>query len=83
MLHFHSLFGAPIFSVFFRDGETTIKIKYALLKGGHIGDGEENRAVFRGKRHDSKILISKNVNPREILLSLRRLLIWAEMTPSF
>ena len=41
-----------------RDGETTIKIKFALLRGVGLGGREENRpknAVFRGKRHDNKI----------------------------
>ena len=41
-----------------RDGETTIKIKYAFLRGGnwgHRGKSSKN-AVSLGKRHDNLIL---------------------------
>ena len=52
----------------FRDSGTTIKIKFALLRGGGPGGqrGKSSKnAVFRGKRHDNKILkvkflLSKN-----------------------
>ena len=43
-----------------RDGETTIKIKFAFLRGWAL-DSERNivpNAVFRGKCHDNKILNS-------------------------
>ena len=50
---------ARIARTFFRDGETTIKIKCALFEGGgpwgQRGKSSKN-AVFRGKRHDNKIL---------------------------
>ena len=45
-----------------RDGETTIKIEFALLRAGGLGGREENpkkTLLFffsRGKRHDNKIL---------------------------
>ena len=42
-----------------RESETTIKIKFALFRGGGQGGREENcpkRYFFRGKRHDNKIL---------------------------
>ena len=42
-----------------RDGETTTKIKFSLLRGGGPW-GQERKiapnACFRGKRHDNKIL---------------------------
>ena len=41
-----------------RDGETTIKSKFACLGGGGIGGREQDRqkrCFFRGKRHDDKI----------------------------
>ena len=45
---------------YFRDGETTIEIKFALLRGVGLGGGEENRPktlfFVRGKRHDNTIL---------------------------
>ena len=43
----------------FRDGETTIKIKFALLRGVGLGGREENRpknTAFHGKCHDKQIL---------------------------
>ena len=44
----------------FRDGETTIKIKFSLFEGGGEALGAERKivqnAVFRRKRHDNKIL---------------------------
>ena len=55
-----------------RAGETTIKIKFAVLRGGEIGGREENLSkrcfffcLFCGKRHDDKIskvqiLLSRN-----------------------
>ena len=65
--------------VFFREGETTIKIKIAFFRGGGgQGGREENgpkRYFFRGKRHDNKIL---KVN---ILLS-RNFVVMAQ-APSF
>ena len=43
-----------------RDGETTIKIKCSLFRGGGEALGAERRTVqnaaFHGKRHDNKIL---------------------------
>ena len=48
--------------IWIRDGETTIKIKFSLLKGAGrrgLGGRQENRpkhCFFRGKRHDNKIL---------------------------
>ena len=69
-----------------RDGETTIKIKFALLRGvlrgGHWGQRGKSfkNAVFLGKRHDNKILklqilLSRNVvviaqAPKEFLAIL-------------
>ena len=42
-----------------RESETTIKIKFAFFRGG-VGGGAERKivqnAIFRGKRHDNKIL---------------------------
>ena len=42
-----------------RESETTIKIKFALFRGG-VGRGAERKivqnAIFHGKRHDNKIL---------------------------
>ena len=57
-----------------RDGETTIKIIFAREGGnwGHRGALSKN-AVFRGKRHDNKIL-KVQILLSNILLSLRRLL---------
>ena len=53
---------------FLRDGETTIKIKFAVFGGGAFGAERKivKNAVFRGKRHDNKnlkvqILLSRNV----------------------
>ena len=44
----------------FRESETTIKIKFAFFRGGGWGRGAERKivqnAIFRGKRHDNKIL---------------------------
>ena len=42
-------------------GETPIKTKFALLRGGLLGGREENFpktlfSFFRGKRHDNTIL---------------------------
>ena len=52
----------------FRDGETTIRIEFAVLKGGKLGAERKivPNAVFRGKRHDNKILkvqisLSRNI----------------------
>ena len=44
-------------STCFRDGETTIKIKFSLSEGGGLGGREENhpKFFFCGKRHDNKI----------------------------
>ena len=43
----------------FRESETTIKIKFAFFQGG-VGRGAGRKivqnAIFRGKRHDNKIL---------------------------
>ena len=54
--------------ILFRDGETTIKIKFALLRGvggwGQRGKSSQN-AGFRGKRHDNKFLkvqVSLSIN---------------------
>ena len=53
-----------------RDGETTIKIKFAVSSGGGGRWGQRGKssknACFRGKRHDNKILkvqilLSRNV----------------------
>ena len=58
-----------------RDGETTIKIKFAVLRGWAFGGREENRpknAVFRGKRHDNKILKVRILLSRILLSLLRR-----------
>ena len=53
----------------FRESETTVKIKFALFRGGGGGQGgrEENcpKRYFHGKRHDNKIskvqiLLSRN-----------------------
>ena len=57
---------------FIRDGETTIKIEFAFLKGGGAwgqrGKSSQN-AVFHGKRHDNKILNVQFFVLREILLA--------------
>ena len=42
----------------FREGETTIKIEFALFGGGGQGGPERKivqNAIFHGKRHDNKI----------------------------
>ena len=51
-----------------RDSETTIKIKFSIFEGGAKGAERKivQNAVFRGKRHDNKILkvqilLSKNL----------------------
>ena len=59
-----------------RNGETTIKLKFSLFEGGGALGAERKivqNAVFRGKRHDNKILKSL-ISFSKILLSLRRLL---------
>ena len=55
-------------SPWIRDSETTIKIKFALLRGvdldsprGQRGKSSKN-ADFRGQRHDNKILNSVVLN---------------------
>ena len=53
----------------YRDGETTIKIKFSVFEGGGALGAERKivqNAVFHGKRHDntilrSQILLSKHV----------------------
>ena len=50
--------GPGVIPVIFKDGETTIKIKFAILRGLGVGSREGNcpkNAVFRGKGHDNKI----------------------------
>ena len=48
------------FRFWLRDGETTIKIEFVLLRGGGAFGAEreivQKRCFFRGKRHDNKIL---------------------------
>ena len=70
----------------FRDGKTTRKIKFSLLKGGgpwgQRGKSSKN-ACFRGKRHDNRILKVQIIYCREIWLSFRRLLDFGALrTPS-
>ena len=51
----------------FRESETTIKIEFALFRGGGVGRGAERKiaqnAIFHGKRHDNKILNVKLLFP--------------------
>ena len=45
--------------MFFRESETTIKIKFAIFRGGWAGGqrGKFSKTLFfHGKRHDNKIL---------------------------
>ena len=53
-----------------RDGETTIKIKFSLFEGGALGaEGKiVQNAVFRGKRHDNKILNLKILLSRNFVV---------------
>ena len=54
-----------------RDGETTIKIRIAFLRGGGMGGGEENRPktlFLLGKRHDNKILKVQTLFPRNLVV---------------
>ena len=54
-----------------RESETTIKIKFALFRGG-VGRGAERKivqnAIFHGKRHDNKILNAKIVLSRNFVV---------------
>ena len=47
----------------FRDGETTIKIKFAIFRGEQRGKLPPKRCFFfsRGKRHDNKISKVQNL----------------------
>ena len=55
-----------------RGGETTIKIQFAVLRGGGIGGKEENRPkrcfFFRGKRHDNIILNVQILSSRKFVV---------------
>ena len=48
------------YTVRIRESETTIKIKFALFRGGGVGRGAGREivqnAIFHGKRHDNNIL---------------------------
>ena len=54
-----------------RESETTIKIKFAFFRGG-VGRGAERKigqnAIFRGKRHDNKILKVKLLLSRNFVV---------------
>ena len=54
-----------------RESETTIKIKFALFRGGG-GQGAERKsvqnAIFHGKRHDNKILKLKILLSRNFVV---------------
>ena len=55
----------------FRESETTIKIKFALFRGG-LGRGAGRKivqnAIFHGKRHDNKILKVKILLSRNFVV---------------
>ena len=56
-----------------RDGETTIEIDFVFLSGGCWGQRRKSspNAVFLGKRHDNKVLNSKNLlSIIDLLMSL-------------
>ena len=61
------LYPPPTWKVFLRGGETTIKIKFALLRGWALGAERKivQKRCFCGKRHDNKnlkvqIILSRN-----------------------
>ena len=63
----------------FRESETTIKIKFALFRGGGQGGREENcqkNAIFHGKRHDNIILNVKLLLSRNFVVMRRALRRW-------
>ena len=55
----------------FRESETTVKIKFALFRGG-VGRGAGwkivQNAIFHGKRHDNKILKAKILLSRNFVV---------------
>ena len=54
-----------------RESETTIKIKFALFRGGWAGGPERKivqNAIFHGKRHDNKILKVKILFSRNFVV---------------
>ena len=54
-----------------RESETTIKIKFCVFQGGWAGGAERKivqNAIFRGKRHDNKILKVKILLSRNFVV---------------
>ena len=74
---------------FLRDGGTTIKIKFAVLRGGGggIGGREENRPkccfFFCGKRHDNRFLKLEILLSRNFVVIARRLLFSLQIDSAF
>ena len=62
----------PVVCSYVRESETTIKIKFALFRGGGVGRGAGRKivqnAIFHGKRHDNKILKVKILLSRNFVV---------------